>query len=58
MGDNAFRKLVTVILAGKLAHTAPDDDVRQALERANFCESLAKVLHENSQNSICSACFR
>lgn len=48
VGDNAFRKLVTVILAGKLAHTAPDDDVRQALERANFCESLAKVLHENS----------
>jgi EAL and modified HD-GYP domain-containing signal transduction protein len=47
VGEDAFRRLVTVILAGKLAHSASDQDVRQALERANFCESLAPVLKEN-----------
>jgi c-di-GMP-related signal transduction protein len=47
VGEDAFRKLVTIILAGKIAHSAPDSDVRQALERAHFCESLAKALHEN-----------
>jgi EAL and modified HD-GYP domain-containing signal transduction protein len=47
VGEDAFRKLVTVILAGKLAHSSPDHDVRQALERAHFCESLAPVLNEN-----------
>ena len=47
VGDDAFRKLVTVILASKLAHSAPDQDVRQALERAHFCESLAPTLQEN-----------
>ncbi len=47
VGEDAFRKLVTVILAGKLAQSAADSDVRQALERAHFCESLATALHEN-----------
>jgi EAL and modified HD-GYP domain-containing signal transduction protein len=47
VGDDAFRKLVTVMLAGKLAHSASDQDVRQALERAHFCESLAPALNEN-----------
>lgn len=46
VGDDAFRKLVTVVLAGKLAHSAHDQNVRQALERAHFCESLAPALHE------------
>jgi len=46
VGDDAFRKLVTVVLAGKLAHSAHDHNVRQALERAHFCESLAPALHE------------
>jgi EAL and modified HD-GYP domain-containing signal transduction protein len=48
VGDNAFRRLVTIVLASKLSRSAPNDDVRQALERGNFCESLAPVLHENS----------
>jgi EAL and modified HD-GYP domain-containing signal transduction protein len=47
IGDDAFRKLVTVVLASKLAHSTPDDDVRQALERACFCESMAPALNEN-----------
>jgi EAL and modified HD-GYP domain-containing signal transduction protein len=47
VGDDAFRKLVTVILAGKLAQSGPDRDVRQALERAHFCESLATPLGED-----------
>lgn len=47
VGEDAFRKLVTIILAGKLAHSASDFDVRQALERAHFCESLAPALKEN-----------
>lgn len=47
VGEDAFRKLVTIILAGRLAHSASDYDVRQALERAHFCESLAPALKEN-----------
>jgi len=47
VGEDAFRKLVTVILAGTLSHSASDIDVRQALERAHFCESLAPALQEN-----------
>ncbi len=47
VGEEAFRKLVTIILAGKIAHSASDGDVRQALERAHFCESLAAALKEN-----------
>lgn len=48
VGEDAFRRLVTIILAGKLAHSASDSDVRQALERAHFCESLAPALKENA----------
>lgn len=47
VGEDAFRKLVTIILAGKLAHSSSDLDVRQALERAHFCESLASPLKES-----------
>jgi c-di-GMP-related signal transduction protein len=47
VGDDAFRRLVTVALAGSLPNTGPDMAVRQALERAAFCESLAPVLNEN-----------
>ncbi len=47
VGEDAFRKLVTVVLASKLSHSAIDGDAEQALERACFCESLAPVLHEN-----------
>jgi c-di-GMP-related signal transduction protein len=48
VGENAFRKLVTVVLAGNLSHSAPDRIVEQALERAFFCEFLAPVLKENA----------
>ena len=47
VGEDAFRKLITIILAGKLARSSSDCDVRQALERAHFCESLAPALNEN-----------
>ena len=48
MGEDAFRKLVTVVLASNLSHSAADRDAEQALERAFFCESLASVLNENA----------
>jgi EAL and modified HD-GYP domain-containing signal transduction protein len=48
VGDDAFRRLVTVALAGSLPDNGPDMAVRQALERATFCESMAPILNENS----------
>jgi c-di-GMP-related signal transduction protein len=47
VGEDAFRKLVTVVLATKLSHSAIDLDAERAVERAFFCESLATVLNEN-----------
>ena len=47
VGEDAFRKLVTVVLAGNLSPSAVDRDAEQALERAFLCESLAPVLREN-----------
>jgi EAL and modified HD-GYP domain-containing signal transduction protein len=47
VGDDAFRRLVTVALAGSLPNNVPDIAVRQALERAAFCESVAPILEEN-----------
>jgi len=47
VGEDSFRKLVTVCLVSKLAHSATDQDVRQALERAHFCESVAPMLSED-----------
>jgi EAL and modified HD-GYP domain-containing signal transduction protein len=47
VGEDAFRKLVTVVLASKLSHSAPDRDSEQAIERACFCESLAPALGES-----------
>jgi len=47
VGEDAFRKLVTVVLAGNLSPSAVDRDTEQALERAFLCESLASVLNEN-----------
>ena len=47
VGEDAFRKLVTVVLAGNLSPSAVDRDAKQALERAFLCESLASVLNEN-----------
>jgi len=47
VGEDAFRKLVTVVVAGKFAPSEADRDTEQALERAYFCESLAATLHED-----------
>jgi c-di-GMP-related signal transduction protein len=47
VGEDAFRKLVSVVLAGNLSDSAVDRDAQQALERAFLCESLAEVLGEN-----------
>jgi EAL and modified HD-GYP domain-containing signal transduction protein len=47
IGEDAFRKLVTVVLAGNLSPSAVNRDAEQALERAFLCESLAPVLNEN-----------
>ena len=47
VGQDAFRKLVTLVIASKLSHSGVDMDSQQAVERACFCESLAPVLHEN-----------
>jgi len=47
VGEDAFRRLVTVVLASKLARSAADLDTQQALERACFCESLAPLLRED-----------
>ncbi len=47
VGEDAFRKLVSVVLASKLSHSAADRDTEQALERACFCESLAPALDES-----------
>jgi c-di-GMP-related signal transduction protein len=48
VGEDAFRKLVTVVLAGNLSRSAVDRDAEQALERAFFCESLAPILKQNA----------
>jgi c-di-GMP-related signal transduction protein len=47
VGEDAFRKLVTIVLAGKVAHAGVDRDAEQAIERACFCEALAPALNES-----------
>ena len=47
VGEDAFRRLVTLVIASKLAHSVVDRDSRQAVERACFCESLAPLLRES-----------
>jgi c-di-GMP-related signal transduction protein len=47
VGEDAFRKLVTVVLASNLSPSAGDRDAEQAVERACLCESLASILNEN-----------
>jgi EAL and modified HD-GYP domain-containing signal transduction protein len=47
VGEDAFRKLVTVVLAGKMCQSTADRDVEQAIERACFCEALAPILNES-----------
>ena len=47
VGADAFRRLVTVVVASNLTHSAADRDAQQAVERACFCEALASMLHES-----------
>jgi c-di-GMP-related signal transduction protein len=47
VGEDAFRRLVTVVLATKLSHSVGNLDAERAVERAFFCESLAPLLNEN-----------
>jgi c-di-GMP-related signal transduction protein len=48
VGEDAFRKLVTVVLASNLSPSTGDRDAEKALERAFLCESLAPILNENA----------
>src|SRR6202044_1304800 len=43
VGEDAFRKLVTVVLASNLSPSAVDKDAEQALQRAFLGESLAPI---------------
>ncbi len=47
VGEDAFRKLVSVVLASMKSKGRLDRDVEQALQRAFFCESLASALGES-----------
>jgi c-di-GMP-related signal transduction protein len=47
VGEDAFRKLVTIVLAGNLSQSGVDRDAEQAIERACFCEALAPILNES-----------
>jgi EAL and modified HD-GYP domain-containing signal transduction protein len=47
VGEDAFRKLLTVVLATKLSDSGVNVDAERAVERAFFCESLATILNEN-----------
>lgn len=46
IGDDEFRKLVTVALANVASSSKSRAAIRVALERAKFCELLAPVLNE------------
>jgi EAL and modified HD-GYP domain-containing signal transduction protein len=48
VSEDAFRKLVTVVLSSKLRQSLLEGDTERALERACFCESLALILNENA----------
>lgn len=48
IGDDEFRKLVTVALANLAATSKSKAAIRIALERAKFCELLAPALRESS----------
>ncbi|TCK75369.1 EAL and HDOD domain-containing protein [Acidipila rosea] len=48
IGEQEFRKLVTVALAGVLAENQQPTLISLALERARFCELLAPPIEQNS----------
>lgn len=47
VGEDAFRRLVTLALANRLSRATNDRDIEQALERAFFCESMAPLLNQS-----------
>jgi len=47
VGEDAFRRLVTVVVATRLSNSVVNVDAERAVERAFFCESLASILNEN-----------
>jgi c-di-GMP-related signal transduction protein len=47
VGEDPFRRLISVVLASKLGRTGGQREVEQALERAYFCEAIAPVLRES-----------
>ena len=47
VGEDALRKLVTVVLASSAQQRRADREVEIAIERAYFCESLASFLGES-----------
>jgi c-di-GMP-related signal transduction protein len=47
VGEDAFRRLVTVVLASTFSSSKMDLDAERAVERAYFCESLAPILNES-----------
>jgi c-di-GMP-related signal transduction protein len=47
VGEDSFRRLVSVVLASKFSNSQIDLDAERAVERAYFCESLAPILNEN-----------
>ena len=48
VGDDEFRKLVTVALANVASTSRSKAAIRVALERAKFCELLAPILRESA----------
>ena len=48
VGEEEFRKLVTVAMAGVLAEDQPHALISLALQRARFCELLAAAVNENA----------
>jgi c-di-GMP-related signal transduction protein len=47
IGEDEFRKLVTIALASTAKASQPDAVLQMALERARFCEQLAPLMHES-----------
>ena len=48
IGEDEFRKLVTIALASTAKAAQPDAVLQMALERARFCEQLAPFMNESS----------
>jgi EAL and modified HD-GYP domain-containing signal transduction protein len=47
IGEDEFRKLATVAIAGSLVQERPHASVALSLQRARFCELLAPYLNED-----------